>query len=1177
MLTMRYSKYAVLLCLIFSCMSSFAQVYTVTSKEDAGAGTLREGLTNIPANTAGYRINFNLPGAASDLNRTIRLRTALPSIPSNVIIDGTSQPGWDNLGVSGAKIIIEPELNTSNFHGLTIGTYSNLYAQVVNVEIYGLYLRNFARITSLQNVNLNQGSGIVIDYRASNIKIGAPGKGNVIGGTINAILVTNSGYYPTSASSNISIQSNLIGVLYDGFTAIPNITGINANLYETAMTIGGDNLAGEGNVIAANQTNINVTRTYSSSARTNVTIVRNKIGVDFNGTKDYSELQLFLLSSALEISGVKINAPNTDVYLRNNIISGNRTVGVSIVDADFVLTSNLIGTGIAKTEELGNGVGVKVEGTAIGMIGGTVTADLGNVIAYNNFGVELLSSRPVKIIRNSFYCNQRFGIGPALNHVQAYAQLLIKRPNHLEGRATPNSDVELFYTQNCNGICEGKTYIITVQADNNGRWKYDGPLTGNVTVTATPPLNVTTSQFSTAALLDNEAVITDVTCNGNGSIRIPEPREGILFTWKRIEEDGNKTLLEGPGNTQEVDNLTVGQYELTIDDGCKEMLHLFDIKDQRLANLSVDWPVPTCGQDWFNFNGDVDRGVGTITYQWVNVVTGEITNGKHAVLREGTYKLRVTDQIGCTLESPTQVIRRLPAPIINSGMRTTIPASCGIENGAIRNITVTDITGTASYKWYSHNPITGVTGTVAVGTNLDLEGVAGGYYVLEVSDGSFCSPQRTGPLEISIINSVFFNGGYITRSTCNTNNGAITGVTIAEANFYEWKDNTGQVLESGNYSPGQVLELVDRAPGTYTLYAINTLTGCNNTQNYQIDQLVPTQYLFTPRIAAATCGLDNGSINLNYTSVEPIRFIWRDASGAELPGTTRELKDLAPGTYRYFTYDDNGCETIFGSYTIENTPLLTIEPLTGVVVDDGCSLLRGSITGVRVNGGVPPYVFSWENEAGQLIQSTQDLVGIPEGKYRMVLKDNTSCGLAISDYYTVVNPSFIISTPVVNDMRVCYATDIMLPVVGPEEGTYQLYMTETDSAPFLESNNGRFNFKVSKTGDYVIRRKLGTCYSEFSAIHIEVTNDNLEIKNTMTPNGDGMNDYWMISGLPDHAYNNIKIYTRSGQLVYESTGAYNKPFDGRFRGTDLPAGVYYYKVDLRADCKPIGGSITLLR
>ena len=254
-----------------------------------------------------------------------------------------------------------------------------------------------------------------------------------------------------------------------------------------------------------------------------------------------------------------------------------------------------------------------------------------------------------------------------------------------------------------------------------------------------------------------------------------------------------------------------------------------------------------------------------------------------------------------------------------------------------------------------------------------------------------------------------------------------------------------------------------------------------------------------------------------------------------------------------------------------------IEPASAVVVNDGCSLLRGSITGIKVNGGLPPYSYTWENEAGSLIQSTADLIGVPGGRYRLILKDNTSCGIAASEYYTVENPSFPIERPGVNDMRVCYSTEIMLPVMVPEEGTYELFQDVNDTRPMLETTNGKFVFKVSRTADYYVRRRLGSCYSSLTKVHIEVTNDNMDIKNTLTPNGDGINDVWMITGLPDYNNINIKIYSRSGQLVYESTGRYEKPFDGRFRGKDLPAGAYYYRIDLRADCDPIGGSLTLLR
>lgn len=1196
---MRYSKYAILIFLLFIFCEGYTQVYTVTSKEDDGSvGTLRYGLLNIPTNTPGYTINFNLPGAATDENnRTIRLRSELPPVPSNVTIDGSSQPGWSALGVSGAKIILEPELSNTTFNGLRIGTWvNNLSVQTTNVQIYGLYLRNFARFTSLQNVNTNQGSGIVVDYRTTDVKIGAPGKGNVIGGTINGISIVNSGYFTNTGLANISIQSNLIGVLYDGITAIPNITGISANLYESSINIGGDN-SGEGNVIAANQININISKNSFQNTRTNVVIVNNNIGVDANGTKDFRELPLFLSSSSLEIHGVKIISANTDVFLRKNIISGNRTTGVSITNSDFVLTSNIIGTGKTKTEMLDNGVGVRIEGSAGGTIGGTVTSDLGNTIANNNYGVELLSTRQVKIMRNSFYCNRIFGIGPALNYTQAYVQILIKRANHLEGKATPNSEVELFYTQNCNGICEGKTYIETVQADVTGRWKYDGSLTGNVAATATPGVTGTTSQFSTAALLDGEAIVTSITCNGNGSIKIPEPREGFTFAWNRIEENGSRTVILAAGTIQEIGNLSVGTYEVVIDDGCKAIARQFLIKDQKLANLVVDWPTPSCGQLSFAFSATVDRGEGNLVYQWRNTITGQIAAvGRNVSLPEGTYQLRVTDQVGCFLESGVTEIKRRPSPIINISGRLVGAATCGETNGAIRNIVVTDIIGTPVYRWYVMNidPVSGgfVQGA-EVGQTLELNGVAGGTYMLEVKDDGGCPAVRISYpyLNIPITNSVSINPGGVVNTTCNNDNGAMNGVTVKNGDTYRLTGNTGTFLRTGICQSNVPFNIVGLPAGNYTLNASNSVTLC--TAVPIPFTIVPTPILqYIAQVSSksdASCGADNGVIRLVYpNNVKPLagKYHWENAAGQTYPGTAELIENLPEGSYELKITDPNGCTSNpLGPYVIERIPLLIVDKTIGVAIDDQCALGRGSVTGIKISGGLPlsgsgndaVYKYEWKDVNGNTVSTSRDLINMGAGDYYLEVHDQTLCGEDRSKVFTIAAPVIPLATPVVNNMRVCYATEIMLPVLAPEEGTYQMYMTENDAMPVMETTNGKFIFKVGKTADYVIRRKLGTCYSEFTAVHIEVTNDNLEIKNTMTPNGDGMNDYWMISGLPDHKDINIKVYTRSGQLVYESVGPYNKPFDGRFRGVDLPAGAYYYKIDLRADCKPIGGSITLLR
>lgn len=1188
--------------LLLGFMTGFSQTVIVTSTADAGAGTLREALMRVPAiRTTPYIINFNLPGTpANDADRTIRLETQLPSIPSNVIIDGSSQ-NWPKLGVSGAKVILEPANPNVYFNCLTIGDFSYDGKQVNDVEIYGLYIKDFAKITDLQSVNASQGSGIVIDSRANNIKIGAPGKGNVIGGNINGILIQNSYYYNTPTPlTEISIRANLIGVTYDGSTAKTNVTGISANLYDCSLSVGGDN-ANEGNVIAANQTNVNIVRNgYSTNNRFNINVIGNKIGTNHEGAADYRNLQLFNTSGSIEISGLKVNAINTNFYVRNNIISGNRNVGVSIASSDFVLAGNTIGTGALGTELFGNGTGIKIEEGAVGKIGGDTPADA-NRIAYNNNGIESVSSRPVTITRNSMYCNKAVSINKTQAIAQPFVQILVIRPNFLSGKATPNSAVELFYTNHCEGKCEGKTYFATVTAQGDGRWTYSGRITAKVTATASL-LNLTTSPFSIPEVFDNEVILKNVTCVGTGgSINVPEPREGIVFTWNKvILNTGARQFLS---NAQKIENLEEGTYELITDDGCTKVqrLPLFEIKDQKLKNLVVNWPTPGCGQLTFPFSATVDRGEGNLTYEWTNVITNQVVFiGKNATLPEGTYQLKVTDESGCFLESVVKKIERLPSPII--GLYQVDPAACGAMNGAIRNITVTDVVGKISYKWYvmNRNQTTGafVQGNL-VGENPDLTEMPGGVYMLEVKDQGPCPAVRTPypGITIPITNSVIINGGNIQNTTCGDNNGAINNVFITQGDTFRLTTSDGVLVKAGPCSPDVPFDIASGvngglAPGTYILNASNSITGCTaDAVPYTIGITPVTQYpAQLVSLSKASCGLDNGSITLNYSNnLRPQvgKYQWRNEAGDVFPGTAEKIENLPKGVYTLHIIDPNGCNSNpLGPYEIDRIPLIIVDKMSGVAVNDQCGLGRGTITGVRISEGLPlsgsgpdaVYLYEWKNAKGEVVSTERDLTKAYAGEYYLEVRDQVSCEPQVSRVFVIEAPIIPLQTPTFDQKRrVCYATEIMIPIAAPEEGVYQLFHSKDDVIPIMETKNGIFIFKVAKTGDYVIRRKNGTCVSEFAPLHIEVTNDNLEIKNTMTPNGDGMNDYWMISGLPEHKDINIKIFTRSGQLVYESVGPYNKPFDGRFRGVELPAGAYYYKIDLRADCDPIGGSITLLR
>jgi gliding motility-associated-like protein len=83
-------------------------------------------------------------------------------------------------------------------------------------------------------------------------------------------------------------------------------------------------------------------------------------------------------------------------------------------------------------------------------------------------------------------------------------------------------------------------------------------------------------------------------------------------------------------------------------------------------------------------------------------------------------------------------------------------------------------------------------------------------------------------------------------------------------------------------------------------------------------------------------------------------------------------------------------------------------------------------------------------------------------------------------------------------------------------------------------------------------------------IEYDVTiNEGLVISNTFTPNGDGINDYFMLpnSGITEY---HIQILNRWGTMVYESD-APSVTWDGKTRaGLEVPPGTYFYIINAKA-------------
>lgn len=84
------------------------------------------------------------------------------------------------------------------------------------------------------------------------------------------------------------------------------------------------------------------------------------------------------------------------------------------------------------------------------------------------------------------------------------------------------------------------------------------------------------------------------------------------------------------------------------------------------------------------------------------------------------------------------------------------------------------------------------------------------------------------------------------------------------------------------------------------------------------------------------------------------------------------------------------------------------------------------------------------------------------------------------------------------------------------------------------------------------------------------------IPNTITPNGDGVNDLWNIAALDNYPAASVMVFNRYGEKVYTGTGD-GKSWDGKYKGTYVPVGVYYYVIDLHDGQKIMSGSLTVLR
>jgi gliding motility-associated-like protein len=106
--------------------------------------------------------------------------------------------------------------------------------------------------------------------------------------------------------------------------------------------------------------------------------------------------------------------------------------------------------------------------------------------------------------------------------------------------------------------------------------------------------------------------------------------------------------------------------------------------------------------------------------------------------------------------------------------------------------------------------------------------------------------------------------------------------------------------------------------------------------------------------------------------------------------------------------------------------------------------------------------------------------------------------------------------------------------------------------------------------------------SSSDSVLVTVSCDTLFVPSGFSPNGDNINDYFVISQLEKYPNANLKIFNRWGALVYEKD-KYDNTWNGLSNsdlirmGEELPDGTYYYVLDLKDGNDPLQGFVVLRR
>ncbi|KAF5032664.1 hypothetical protein DSECCO2_614860 [anaerobic digester metagenome] len=500
------------------------------------------------------------------------------------------------------------------------------------------------------------------------------------------------------------------------------------------------------------------------------------------------------------------------------------------------------------------------------------------------------------------------------------------------------------------------------------------------------------------------------------------------------------------------------------------------------------------------------------SYHWYP--NGETTQSI-TVNASGNYYVETGNGTGCTASSTPVAVT------VNAVPSTPVVSASGPLTFCNGDSVVLTASAAASYQWYP-----GGQTTQSITVN-----VSGNYYV-ETGNGN-CTAQST-TMAVTVLPRpavpvVSASGPLV---FCDGDSVVLTS-SLADA--YEW-----------NPSGGTSQSLTVTASGTYFVEVTNA-SGCSNSSvpvNVTVNPN-PVVNLTGPAVACL-----NTTENFTTTNLGGVSYLWTIGNGSLVSGSgTNTVNVLFPDTGQASVevIVSDLATSCFSQSEISVLVLNAPEAYAGTDV----SVCQGSSVQLQAFGGTS---YSWTPPAGLSDPDIANPLATPVSTTSYVVEvANGSC----TDSDTVLVTVYPV--PAVDAGSDVYISeDSCVVLSGSGTGsvlwTPAYGLSETNTLTPTACPDTTVTYYLTVTG-------AGGCFATDSVtVYVSASGDELVFPNTFTPNGDGTNDIWHISGLEQYPDHRLTVFNRWGNQVFDAE-PYENNWDGTSLGRELPDGTYYYVFD----------------